>query len=119
MCVAFTDPVSDDDLPLLFAPSLTAEEHAVLKNILLHLTDALDAAGITYYMCGGTLIGSYRHHGHVPWDDDSDIYVRWSDSSRIASVIRDRMPDYELANLSTFWKIYSRNESTFVQGYSW
>jgi len=95
--------VSNADLPRLFAPSLTAEERAVLKNILLHLTDALDAAGITYYMYGGTLIGSYRHHGHVPWDDDSDISVRWSDSSRVESIIRERMPDYELTKLSKLW----------------
>ena len=115
-----TAEVNDDSFILRqFTSIMTYAEKMVLRNTLRDLTDALDAANITYYMCGGTLIGSYRHHGVVPWDDDIDIYVRWVDRFHVEAQILENLSDYVLVKASTRWKIYSRNQSTVIPDYDW
>lgn len=48
-----------------------------LQHIELGILKDFDALcrkhGITYFACGGTTIGTVRHHGFIPWDDDIDV----------------------------------------------
>jgi hypothetical protein len=113
----------DPALVQQFASKMSDKERAVLAAMLKRVTDVLDAANLTYYMCGGTLIGSYRHHGMVPWDDDVDIYVRWSDRSRIEAEVRRHMYEegYRMTKRQTIWKLFpmSANQSSPIRQWSW
>ena len=47
------------------------------------------------YMVAGTLIGSLRHGGYIPWDDDIDLVMFREDYNRLQEIFADS-EDFEL-----------------------
>lgn len=54
-----------------------------LWEVQIDLLEALKRVcqkyGLRYYAAGGTLLGAARHRGFIPWDDDLDVQMMWSD----------------------------------------
>ena len=50
------------------------------------LDQVFKLGGITYSICGGTLLGLIRHGGLIPWDDDADIIFRMEDWEKLLSI---------------------------------
>lgn len=48
--------------------------------------------GLTYYLCGGCLIGAVRHKGFIPWDDDTDVLMPRPDYERFIELYRKENP---------------------------
>ena len=46
-----------------------------LLNFFKKLAGFLDEKEITYYVTGGTALGTVRHKGFIPWDNDIDINI--------------------------------------------
>jgi lipopolysaccharide cholinephosphotransferase len=46
-----------------------------IYSMIKVIHDIFEKESIEYYIIGGTLIGSVRHGGLIPWDDDIDIGV--------------------------------------------
>jgi tRNA nucleotidyltransferase (CCA-adding enzyme) len=100
---------------------MSDSERHVMLTMLKRLTDVMDEAKLTYYMACGTLIGSYRHHGLVPWDDDVDIYARWTERYRLSTVFKRRLSkDYGLVKYrKRLWKLYPKRRSVVMPRKRW
>ena len=43
------------------------------KEIVQEIDRVCGELGISYFACGGTMLGDVRHGGFIPWDDDIDV----------------------------------------------
>lgn len=48
-------------------------------DILKYFRDFCDSHNLTYYLCGGCLIGALRYGKFIPWDDDADVFMPRAD----------------------------------------
>jgi len=51
--------------------------------------DIADRENISWFLTLGSLLGSYRHHGMVPWDGDIDVIAPVRDKNRFRTAFRD------------------------------
>lgn len=68
---------------------------AVSLDIMKHLHAFCEEHHIKYSLGYGSLIGSVRHKGFIPWDDDLDVVMMREDFDRFCEVFKDT-PEYKL-----------------------
>jgi len=100
--------ISNETRP--FRNGLTSSERATLLAIFGAVTDALRGGNVTFWIDGGTLLGSYRHHNLIPWDDDVDLVFRRSQMRQARRAIESLAPEYRL---------YTENDGPDSAEHSW
>ena len=56
--------------------------------ILKDVVNLLDKHDLKYYMYGGSLLGTIRHKGFIPWDDDIDVCVERKDWNKFIEALK-------------------------------
>lgn len=67
--------------------------HRVLFHILKDFKACCERHGLTYMLCGGTLLGAVRHKGFIPWDDDADVMMPRKDFEKVGQAMLDDYGD--------------------------
>lgn len=83
---------------------MTPDEKETLFSYLQIISDLFNKNGINYWIMSGTLLGSVRHNGMIPWDDDADIGVFETDLDKILALNKElNQIGYEIV---PSWRIY-------------
>ena len=89
------------------ASYLTSTQRALLMQTLDDILSACERENLTCMMSSGTLLGSYRHHGLIPWDEDVDILFDLAQQPAVDRAL-SALPGYiiskRLSNIH--WKLY-------------
>lgn len=76
--------------------------HNVEKEILTEVITLCEENNLAYFVDWGTLLGTVRHQGFIPWDDDVDISMPRNDYNTFLEIATKKLrPGYVLQHFST------------------
>ena len=108
------------NIPHKFLPLLSSDQYGLMLEIWDKFTDICQQNNIAYVLYGGSLLGSYRHHGMVPWDDDIDVIMKMDDVTKLQEVVL-KIKEFEIyPDLRTykFFKVYGQSLINH-RGFNW
>ncbi|CAF0965247.1 unnamed protein product [Didymodactylos carnosus] len=112
------DSIAKQKIPYFYtlwksAPKLprviTPCEHQIYLNLLIKLDNLCRKYDIPYMMIGGTLLGSYKYHDFLPWDDDVDLFMPYSDKNRFVTAMNSDFKNISIEYLylhNRYLKVY-------------
>ena len=83
-------------------------------GVMDYIHNLCERENISYSLAYGTLLGSVRHKGYIPWDDDVDISLKRDEYDKLyQAVLRDNDPIYKVAS----WENDARYPYPFYRVY--
>ena len=62
---------------------------ACILDMMKELDEIFQKNNIEYYLGGGSALGSIRHKGFIPWDEDMDINMKRKDCERLIEIYKN------------------------------
>jgi phosphorylcholine metabolism protein LicD len=85
-----------------FVPGMVKRGWAAQLEVLNEVDKLCQKHNIQYFAEWGTLLGTVRHQGFIPWDDDLDICMKREDYRRFIEIAKTELPPgYDIANVYT------------------
>ena len=75
-----------------FIPTAVKQAWAAQLQVLDVIETICRKHDITYFADWGTILGTVRHGGYVPWDDDMDICMKREDYTRFKEAAKTELP---------------------------
>ena len=92
--------------------TMTLEEYKkIIKDMLGFVHKVCTDNNIHYCVAYGTLIGTIRHDGFIPWDDDIDIWMLGEDYERFIKIVSTTSNNYYIlsaANSPYYYNLMTR-----------
>ena len=76
-------------------------------EVLCDIHEICEKHDISYSLTGGTLIGSIRHNGFIPWDDDIDIMMSRKDYDKFINIVKEGTTVFRLLANETCGSTYN------------
>lgn len=113
------DEITQKELRKKYNPdgSEFREKQLATLEVLKYIKGVCDEHSIKYWLASGTLLGAVRHGGFIPWDDDVDIDIPYSELQKLKNVILqdDKYDWHDNSTDPHYWqrfpKIRSRHKS--------
>jgi hypothetical protein len=88
---------------------LSHKDKYILMDLLQIFVKVADSYNWTYFLGGGSLMGSVRHGGLIPWDDDIDVLVDEKHTNELKKAFKPFRPIYTVHDRGTdpILKLYS------------
>ncbi len=86
---AFFENEVIDDFPV---PTMIKRGWAASIEVLEEVDKLCKKHNIQYFAEWGTLLGTVRHKGFIPWDDDIDICMKRADYQRFLEIAEKELP---------------------------
>lgn len=72
------------------------KQKELLVDLLVYIDNICKKNNINYSLIGGSLIGSIRHKGIIPWDDDIDIILLDDEYEKLINILKQENGRYKL-----------------------
>lgn len=74
---------------------ITKEEQRALQlELMAYIDKVCREQGIDYSISAGTLLGSVKYKGYIPWDDDIDMMLTRPNYERLMAALMDDLPEH-------------------------
>lgn len=97
--MVFNTGETQEELRQRYNPDGSKLRKAQLRmlDMLIYLDKVCKEQGIKYFLGGGNVLGAVRHGGFIPWDDDIDLVMDYSEYKKLVNyLIENPHPQYKI-----------------------